>query len=827
MSEAIKPTFPISLDTQTAYQTYQAASSDIAQVYSRFLNNQTTALQNPTQAYNVDNLTVNPDSIQGSPNPLNDYDSYTYHIRFSLVEANSAYQVTPDNMRKVRKIVIAESGVTAGFNISKFTLSNTVSPGYKHQNMNVMEWKMTITEPFGLNFPDYILAAGKNLGIENTNRFPYFIEIWFDGYDESGKLQPEIGGLYKAWRVLILNVGLVTNQTGTVYELTGIADNDLVNSNQMALTKSTLKLDQVQTLQDVTDQLSKTLTDDAKKAENTTNSTQYKINLPTFMRQWRIDPADSSKNDARNRSIIGTSIPINRGQDIGAFILTAMGKCGNEADNFFYGTTGTSNESFVETHGLARWVQIVPTMTLGNYIPALNDYQKTITYNIQPYFTPRCVKDPEGAEKQRRLSNQKRKFSFLKSQNMIAKKYEYFYTGKNTEVIKFDIQIENFWQITLPSYWGGRTYGNYTQGALVDPDSQGFRENRRYSGVYQLPAEIAARTAQAIDLINNISSGNFGALGQYSSVFGGLGGSINQFTSTIGGLTSGIGQLTNMAATLQNLSAGNIGSLVSQARTSINTFGNLATINATPISPFETGTASTLQSITSNTNRLVNTASTLVPSVVGGSQQVLSSSQQNNLDSYLEAYTTQGDDALADDPLKVAFFVDQSPTIQQASFNGSEQKNTPSAATKTGTYPTSQGMFSQTIGNMYDKTYMLNISITIRGDPWWIGMTNLDMNEYLKSGGATIPSNAAPFFKGENMFFLTFKTASNYDEQTGIMNPSRNSQTFNGLYCVQMVENIFENGSFTQKIEAYKETWSQSVNKLLTGNTDQPTQNQM
>lgn len=842
MTEAIRPSFPLALDTNTAFTNYQSAESTTALGQSslgQLISGNSTSFTagDPTYTANTgqansyqvlsdqtpqpfDSATassINPGSINARPNILNDYSNYTYHIRFSMVNKNSAYSIGSGTLDNVDKVIIAESGVTSGFNVTKFSFENTVSPGFRHQNMNVLTWKMTITEPFGCTFPDYLLEAGKAMNVENTNRFPYFIELWFDGYDEQGNRTTKIGGYYKVWRVIMLTVGLVTNQTGSIYEITGITDNDLVNTDQMAMTKSSMKLDQVQTLQDVTNKLAETLNKDAKVAEHTEAATTYKINLPSFMRNWRFDPVDNTKHDARNRSDIGTSIPINRGQDIGSFIITSMSKCGDEADKFFFGSTVNNGAPSVETHGLAQWVQIIPQMTLGNYNTDLNDYQKLITYNVLPFLTPRCVKDPDQAKKQKQLPNQQRKFNYLNSRNMIAKKYEYYYTGKNSEVLKFDIHIENWWQITLPNYLGGRSYGQSTIGATVAPESQGFRELKGYSALYQLQNEISARAAQALDIISGLST-TVGGFGQLTGMFG-----INGLSSQLNTLSGTIGGLGNMASTLQGIASGNIGSLVGQAQSAINQFGNLSTLTSLPLLPFNTGYASTVQTLASNTTQLIDSTSRLLPT---SPQTTSSTGGGSRRDQYLENYAVSGDTG-SDDPLKVAFFVDQNPMLQQSTFNGSERKNNPTPNTKVREYPPSQGVFSQTIGSIYDKTYMLNIEIEIRGDPWWIGMSNLEQNAYvsgISSGSQTsAPSDVAPFTEGENLFLLTFRTATNYDEDTGIMNPNISSQTFNGLYAVQMVENIFENGMFTQRLTAYKEPFSQQVDKLLSQSVDTKT----
>jgi hypothetical protein len=125
--------------------------------------------------------------------------------------------------------------------------------------------------------------------------------------------------------------------------------------------------------------------------------------------------------------------------------------------------------------------------------------------------------------------------------------------------------------------------------------------------------------------------------------------------------------------------------------------------------------------------------------------------------------------------------------------------------------------------NLYDKNQMVEIELEIRGDPWWIGMSNLEQNEYSYKLGTTtgtaVNVTQADFLRGENFLLLSFKTGSNYDESTGFMKFNTSSSYFNGFYAVLEVDNNFENGRFTQTLKAYKEPFSQKIGKTMSAKT--------
>ena len=735
--------------------------------------------------------------LPGIPNPLNVYANYTYHVKFSMVDANSAYNevTSKTKLESFNQIIIAESGATVGFNISKFSIFNTVSPSFKHQNQNLMTWKMTLTEPYGLTFPDYVIAAAKQLNIKNSARFPFFIELWFTGYNEDGTIAAD-KIQHKIWRVMMLDINLTVGHVGTVYEMNGVADNSLGSTNQLSMTAATITLDKVGTVGEAVDKLKDAMNKASATAENKSVGIEYKIEIPTEIRGWKLDLSGKQSQkqgsmDGKNSSKEGNTITVNRGQDVGKFVETLMLKC-SQANDYLRGVNGNSSAPSTDKNGLGTVFQIFTTVKLGAYNSEMNDYAKIVTFKVMPFLTPRVVSDPAQAKYQEQLGIQQEKVSFLATSNppMLAKRYDYIYTGKNTEVIKYDIHVDNFWSISLPSYMGSSSYNQYTQGAVVDPNSVGFRQQSGYKDALKIAESVTARIKELDNELKKLTKSSSSAL------------------AGVTGLSSTISTLSNMSSTIQNLSSGNITSLVSQLNGAAKSMGQLATLSATTVPLFDAGSKGAVNSV------LNNKAAAIVAQIQEAANalellKTKTSAEQYRGGKYLEDIKTQIE---SDDDLKVAFFVDPEPKTQNGSFGGSEAKATQSANAAGVTEPASAGLLGMTMQNMYTQNQMLEIELQIRGDPWWIGMTNLEQNDYT-------PGNLAPgqadFFKGENFMLLSFKTGSNYDEATGFMKFNTSSNFFNGLYSVMEVENNFENGSFTQTLKAYKEPFSQKAGKEM------------
>lgn len=768
--------------------------------------------------------------INAKPNVLDNFANYTYHVVFSIVNEEHAKTATADtDLNSLSRIIIAESGATVGFNISSFTMTNTVSPGFKHQNQAVTEWKMTITEPYGLTFPDYMVLAAKDtaINVQNCAKFPYFLELWFTGYDENGNIvEPKV--TRKVWRVMLLDFDVTTNQTGTVYNLTGIVDNNIGTANQFSMPSAVISLNGVNTFGGAMDALTKSLNDAAKKSENKDQSaTTYKIILPDSvnMRDWAIErnPQDDQ------RSI--DSIPINKGQDIGNFIMKVLSKCGTSAESYLRGTSPGGTAPSIDNNGLGRIVQLFTEVKLGKYDTDYNDYQKEITYRIVPFTTTRVVRDPDEAKKQSQIGIQRSKLQYLMDNNLLAKKYEYFYTGRNTDVIKFDVHVENFWAITLPTYLGGRTYGQATNGAVAAPSTQYPREVLGYSAKHKLAEEVSARLANPDSLVGavpgNLSPSTFSQLSK-NPTLNGLGNDIPVLSQAAGQVINSVGN-TNMNKTLTALSskANSILNSVDAIKAIKEEFANLSTLNSTPIPTFDTQQVTTPAAKIYNNLKTAGSAARVGPyadnpTLARYSQAAAASpgSEALRKSNYLEDIKPELE---KDDPLLVSFLVDPEPTAQNSVNNGNETKNKMSADSASGQFAVGQSLWGATIANLYDNKFMLEIEIEIRGDPWWIGMTNLEENAFAANTSATV-DDKANYLIGENMFLLTFKIGSNYNELTGLMDFNDNNDYFNGIYSVLEVENRFENGAFTQKLKAFKEMFSQKVNKEITPKSVQPTE---
>ena len=104
-----------------------------------------------------------------------------------------------------------------------------------------------------------------------------------------------------------------------------------------------------------------------------------------------------------------------------------------------------------------RWYKITPVIKINNFDEKLNKYSRTITYHIDPYT----------------YQNSKFRDAPKSVPKKASKFYNYMYTGKNSDIIDFNIDFDTlfFTAITADKFKSQLT--KIQQGNLENPDSGG------------------------------------------------------------------------------------------------------------------------------------------------------------------------------------------------------------------------------------------------------------------------------------------------------------------------------------------------------------------
>lgn len=118
---------------------------------------------------------------------------------------------------------------------------------------------------------------------------------------------------------------------------------------------------------------------------------------------------------------------------------------------------------------------------------------------------------------------------------------------------------------------------------------------------------------------------------------------------------------------------------------------------------------------------------------------------------------------------------------------------------------------------------MFNVNMRIIGDPHLIKQDDVFYNTKNPSiTGQLTPNQSLWMDGGELYIFINFQTPTDYDETTGLANPTigrYKTSEFSGVYKIITIDNVFSNGKFEQVMHVAKLPYDQNGKPLLVGQT--------
>jgi hypothetical protein len=748
----------------------QSAIEQKAQIQQPTQQNATSAASSSTDA------AVLPDAfISFTPNILDSCANYTYHIRWSMVTEGDASSLTKQASaassifrNNVGKIIIAESGVTGLYNITDLEL-DTILPGAPQTpQTNELTATMTVVEPYGITLMDNLFGAAQSIGIKNYLQAGiYFIEIWFTGYNEDGTINTGLNNIYKVWQVDFQDFDSHTTEAGTTYKfkflihnLYGTADHVAVLTDNTEITASTVGSFFAQLAKAMT-------THNANSYDSKKPKISYKFNTD-FAANWKFDkkPVNSQRQASTTGNLTNPTITVAKGMDVNS-ILNFVTSMSTDAQNWAAGegnsnSSGTQGQAALKANGLANLIALHTWTDLDNdfFDPKLNDYGRVVTYTFVRYPTARAIIDLDNAARTRTPGVQEQRQLALATSKNFVKHYFWTYTGKNLDVTKFDLHLTIKDQLGIVENLGTRTYGNFTVGAQFNAQGVANAQTNQFNNSNQTSVAATISTAPAAVSSNNPD----GAAAPKPVVTQTLGNTNPQQNDQVA--TS---QLASVTKT--NASTGEQATLVAEAKAmAAKTTENVA---AAAKSVTSANTPLYLQRKASYIEDVGTSLFSPNPFPISGRAAG---------DSYIQD-TVMGNDG-----------------PQQNNSKSSNADNT----------PPSRGVLASILNESRSQP-MVRMDLEIRGDPYWLGFSNLDELVYINKGTVpdpTIRTAAAWWFGGDVGYVFSLQTGTSYDESTGFMNFNDKTVMWNGYWKVLRVKSIFKNGTFSQTLHSNRDILS-------------------
>lgn len=720
-----------------------------------------------------------------APNVLSNLYNYTYHFKFYVTSeedlvVTAGRQPSLDQLHtlleNIPKIVIAESGVTAGFNIKDVEIENIMGPSFDSRNAGeIKNIRMTIVEPLGSSLLESMVTAASSLVVQNFSKMWYFLELSFMGYDESGeiinnaldtlKLQNKGKWIYK---VSITNMEVHMDEGGATYNLSMIPYNmTAFDEGQCGCVPDNINVSG-ETIKEFCDDLAEKIT---KAWKDRYLDEIYKFNFkihPIDLKGVVANPNNfkvvPSKDDpidglglSQNSEGQGTgknSGTINKGVHIADIISYLYAHCEeaqklildvnspgvlDDATDANGNAINTASSDVATYNGKKYRVPVVPIIEpeiiVTGYDEFTGNYYKEITYHIYGYrnFTTNI----STGQDQNVINDPKVSFDMVSDMiesKLLKKKYEHRFTGKNTEVIRFDMDYNFSYTAILPKFVGyNANIRSVSLGEKFNPKKD-RPENiieQAYNDLKSKKKELTIRQLQA--LLNN-------------------------------------------------------------AQQTLDTYEAIANSpkNDTRYTDAERRDAKKQVELAKNI-------------------KLLATPQLQKVRKNSAARQKRTQDQLNSQARTLVFAEDLMPDSNPFKITYTQQNNESMQAIGTGLIgPWHRG--ASLVGALLNQIHTPTISalnkinLDIRGDPYWIGRSNLEKTafHYQDEKVSIVPDfSLADSTFGDSAMTLIFRFPSKIDPDTGVP-VIRRDDMFTGVYRVINVKNTFADGQFKQSLEAIK-----------------------
>jgi hypothetical protein len=403
-------------------------------------------------------------------NVLNNYHQSTYHLRF--------YTKGDASSGGGKGIIIAESGVT-GFNIRSLEL-DVMRGGQNNRNTVSLHFKMTILEPLGASFLDALVQASKTLSPKGNWKQGYFyLDVSFKGYDENGVEKTAItgpgfpkGGVW-TYKLNLTNIKFHLTSSGGTYDLTGLSTNDQASkeNDESARISSTMDVkgkNLGELISDFNTQLNKV------HKENGLNLYTFDMKLlkgdfgdPNSF-TFDIKPTDPQHTLAYSQDDKSkVTAHLTPGTSIVDFLKTVWGATKEGQELALSSDKSIKPESLVATKYVERIMPLIlPVVEESDYDQKTGKYKKKITFNVKGEKIQGIHLDPSEVQNSFGQDAIKK----IQAYGGLKKRYNYIYTGMNTEVLELDISYDIAWAAIQPRNEGANYYAdNYRQSAMYAP----------------------------------------------------------------------------------------------------------------------------------------------------------------------------------------------------------------------------------------------------------------------------------------------------------------------------------------------------------------------
>lgn len=395
------------------------------------------------------------------PNPLGKYTTYSYKIELHMCHPSHSHDLNKAVTNGKTKIMIDQTRF-ADYFIQEVEQVFTCAYSNNTRSGIASMFNIQVVEPNGVTFLEQIVMTAKELQIFNHTQAHYLLKISFNGRKEDGSTERHPAVFW--YPIFIKSVSIDVNEGGATYAIqaveTGAAGfNYLENVAKSGLTVAASTFgDFITELEDV---INKTAADLTDMSPNALFPNTYKITLDSDSgaaewQDWKIQQSGDSKKtgistdkDGKQQFVIPAGTNITDAIGI-ALMSTEEYKKLYTTDGDFAKTDGSGEYSKAKLDKIKTVYRVVANVIATDWDPFLNDYAKEISYKVTRFEIPTQVSDISEYSNILNSANQKARANKLTELGVLRKRYDYMFTGLNTEILNLDVKFDYAYYMVTP-----------------------------------------------------------------------------------------------------------------------------------------------------------------------------------------------------------------------------------------------------------------------------------------------------------------------------------------------------------------------------------------
>ena len=461
-------------------------------------------------ASGVDTSTYSNHPSYYQDNILNKYEGYTYSWAIHMINPTRSQEFEV-NITDDTYITLAQSGVENEISIETVIQQTTL--GFVRENRNAVSnsFDISFVEAKGMTFLNRIMLAADELDIRNHLEANYLIELKFRGWntDRTAMKDKEIGPFYYVTN--ITDFQLKHNDSATNYQVT-FNETEYAAYRRMDFHLKTDITVEASNFGEFLDNFTTEVNKETKKQAETSIArlypNEYKfgtVGEADNWREWEFDAIiganlQESRNVSVSASAGGLRFVLHQGSSMTSAIAAAILQTRNFKRIPLVGKNqfakDNTNEGIIGDHRklaeLLKWFMFKTNVEyLVDYDPVAKQYPRRFTYNVAAYNIPQGIHDPVSWQSMANDSKaQQARLDNILRYGMLKKRYDYTYTGLNSEILDLDLSLNTIFFVVQPIA-GGSLGANASFPGMTQEESASFSAAARYQDAKKEAEDLA------------------------------------------------------------------------------------------------------------------------------------------------------------------------------------------------------------------------------------------------------------------------------------------------------------------------------------------------